>query len=622
VICISRKDTFSTQKIFLSFISMNFLMNRLLLPAILISFFFSWYSCKLMDKKQFATTDNKQLARLLDNYYESRMRLFPIEATQNGDSRYNNLLPVDFTNSYIAKLRTFYTNYLDSLRLFPRRRLNQNDGISYDIIKRELQMNTQRLRFRENYFPCNQFTGLPLTMGQFGSGESAQPFNTMKDYADWEERATSFSAWTDSAIVYFRKGIAQDYVLPHSIVVKMIPQLQAMATTDLEKSVFYGPVRKIPPGIDSTNAKKIERAYTMLITQRIAPAYKRLADFLQDEYLPRARTTSGVNALADGDAYYRFLVKDQTTTDKSPEEIYQTGLSEVARIRMTMDSVKNAVGFKGDLAAFFQYMKTDKKFMPFATPGQILDAFEKIHRTIEPNLKKMFTHEPRAHFEIRQTEAFRAASASAEYLQGTADGTRPGIFYVPILDAASFNTSTGMESLFLHEAIPGHHYQISLQQEDTLLPKFRRFGGNDAYVEGWAEYCESLGKGLGLYTDPYQYMGELRFEIHRSIRLVVDVALHTKDMTREGAIKYMMDNEAITEQAATAEIERYMVIPGQALSYKIGSLKIRELRSKYELALGDKFSAADFHDEILKDGAMPLEVLEKKMDAWAAAKNR
>jgi len=236
---------------------------------------------------------------------------------------------------------------------------------------------------------------------------------------------------------------------------------------------------------------------------------------------------------------------------------------------------------------------------------------------MQPNLNKMFTHVPKAAFEIRQTEAFRAASASAEYNQGTADGTRPGIFYVPILDATAFNTTSGMESLFLHEAIPGHHYQISLQQEDILLPKFRRFGGNNAYIEGWALYCESLGKELGLYTDPYQYMGALGEEMHRAIRLVVDVAIHTKGMTREEAIKYMMDNEAISEQGATAEIERYMAIPGQALGYKIGALKIRELRNKYQLQLGDKFSIADFHDEILKDGAMPLEVLEKKMDTWA-----
>jgi uncharacterized protein (DUF885 family) len=282
-----------------------------------------------------------------------------------------------------------------------------------------------------------------------------------------------------------------------------------------------------------------------------------------------------------------------------------------------MDSVKNAVGFKGDLAAFFEYMKTDKKFMPYKTPGEVLAAFHKIHATMQPNLDKMFNHVPKTPFEIRQTEAFRAASASAEYNQGTPDGKRPGIFYVPILDATKFNTTSGMESLFLHEAIPGHHYQISLQQEDTTLPKFRRFGGQNAYVEGWALYCESLGKELGLFTDPYQYMGALGDEIHRAIRLVVDVAIHEKGMTREEAIKYMMDNEAINEQGATAEIERYMAIPGQALGYKIGALKIRELRTKYEKELGDKFKIASFHDEVLKDGSMPLDLLEKKMDEWA-----
>ena len=282
-----------------------------------------------------------------------------------------------------------------------------------------------------------------------------------------------------------------------------------------------------------------------------------------------------------------------------------------------MDSVKNSTGFKGSLNEFFEYMRTDKKFMPYKTPKDVLDAFEKIHLTMIPYLAKMFNHTPKAGFEIRQTEAFRAASASAEYLQGSPDGSRPGIFYVPIIDATTFNTTSGMESLFLHEAIPGHHYQLSLQQEDSLLPKFRRFGGNNAYVEGWALYCESLGKELGLYTDPYQYMGALGDEMHRAIRLVVDVAIHSKGMTREEAIKYMMDHEAISEQGATAEIERYMVIPGQALGYKIGALKIRELRNKYEKQLGANFNLAAFHDEVLKDGALPLSVLETKMDKWA-----
>jgi uncharacterized protein (DUF885 family) len=258
--------------------------------------------------------------------------------------------------------------------------------------------------------------------------------------------------------------------------------------------------------------------------------------------------------------------------------------------------------------------------MPYHEPKEVIAAFEKIHQTMQPNLKKLFLNEPKTAFEIRQTEAFRAESASAEYNQGSADGTRPGIFYVPILDATQFNTTSGMESLFLHEAIPGHHYQISLTQENTALPKFRRYGGHNAYIEGWALYCESLGKELGLYTDPYQYMGALGDEIHRAIRLVVDVAIHSKNMSREEAIKYMMDNEAISEQGATAEIERYMAIPGQALGYKTGAMKIAALRKKYEASLGTKFNIADFHNEVLKDGSLPLAVFEAKMDRWASSK--
>jgi uncharacterized protein (DUF885 family) len=287
-----------------------------------------------------------------------------------------------------------------------------------------------------------------------------------------------------------------------------------------------------------------------------------------------------------------------------------------------MERIKNETGFTGDLKAFFTYLKTDKKFTPYKTPKEILDAFEAIHKRMQPNLEKNFGHTPKTPFEIRQTEAFRAASASAEYNQGSADGTRPGIFYIPILDATTFNTTSGMESLFLHEAIPGHHYQVSLQQENDKLPRFRRFGGNNAYAEGWALYCESLGKELGLYGDPYQYMGALGDEMHRAIRLVVDVGMHTKGMTRQEAIQYMMDNEPISEEGATVEIERYMVIPAQALGYKIGALKIRELRTRYEQQLGKAFNISDFHDTILKDGNMPLDVLEKKMDAWAASHNK
>jgi uncharacterized protein (DUF885 family) len=566
-----------------------------------------------------AKADNKEFAQFLNNYFEGRMRLSPLEATQNGYARYNDLLPAEFTDSYRDSVKKFLTSFRDGLGKWDRNALSAGDGLSYDILQWETGTRIEAFKYPYYYIPFNQFYALPLTMGQLGSGDGFQPFKSVSDHEYWLRRAQAFGPWADSAIVYFRKGMAANIVLPRALVVKMIPQMLALVTDQPEKSLFYAPATRLEKVTsDTALIARLKHEYVRVIRESIVPSYKKLADFLKTEYLPKARSSSGIGALPGGAEWYTYLVRDQTTTGKSPEEIYQTGLSEVARIRGIMDSVRQAVGFKGDLAAFFEYMKTDKRFMPYKTPQEVLDAFEHIHQKMQPQLATMFHHVPKTAFEIRQTEAFRAASASAEYNQGSADGTRPGIFYVPILDATTFNTTSGMESLFLHEAIPGHHYQLSLQQEDTLLPAFRRFGGNNAYVEGWALYCESLGKELGLYTDPYQYMGALGDEIHRAIRLVVDVAIHSKGMTREEAIKYMMDNEAISLDGATAEIERYMAIPGQALGYKVGALKIRQLRSKYEAELKDKFHLADFHDEILKDGAMPLEVLEKKMDAWAA----
>lgn len=577
---------------------------------------FSLSACKLSNTNP-GKADNKELATLFNNYYEQRLKLNPLEATAIGDNRYNNLLPADISDSYRDTLRNFYNKNLTYVTKYDRDNLSDKDKISYDVFKREMQINLEALGFPENYIPFQQFWGLPLTIGQLGSGQGNQPFKTIKDYDDWIQRASKFGAWADSSIVYFEKGIAANYVLPKSLVVKMIPEMEAMQVKNDTASLFYGPVKSFPAGFSDADKTRLTTAFTTLIHNQLIPAYKRLGDFLKYEYLPKARATSGVSVLPNGKEYYQYLIRSQTTTDKTPEEIYQTGLKEVARIGKLQDSVKNAVGFKGNMLAFFEFMKSGKQFMPYKQPEQVLAAFEAIHKKIEPNLRKMFHKVPKTPFEIRQTEAFRAASASAEYNQGSPDGSRPGIFYVPILDARTFNTTSGMESLFLHEAIPGHHYQISLQQEDTTLPAFRRFGGNNAYVEGWALYCESLGKELGLYTDPYQYMAALGDEIHRAIRLVVDVGLHTKNMTREEAIKYMMANEAISEQGATAEIERYMAIPGQALGYKIGALKIAELRNKYQKEQGSTFNLADFHDNILKDGALPLDVLERKMDDWA-----
>lgn len=589
-------------------------MKKILLIA-LVSI--SLYSCKQSSGQ--GGSESKEFTKVLDQYWEDRLQLFPLEATGIGDNRYNDLLPNDGTSEFRKQTHNFYQKYLNILSGYNRNDLNDNDMISYDILEDQLKTFLEAEKLHFEYIPFSQFYALPLTMAQMGTGTGTQPFKTVKDYDNWLKRVSAYAVWSDTAIVNFRKGIKAGVVLPKSIVVKMIPQMKGMAVTDPTKSLFYGPIQAIPKDFSDQDKKRLTEAYSKAILTQIIPAYKKLGDFLEKEYLSKSRTTSGISALPNGKEMYAFLVKQQTTTTKSPEEIYQTGLKEVARIRSQMDSIKNEVGFKGDLAAFFFYMKTDPKFYPYKTPAEVLKAFERIHQTMLPSLKTMFKNTPKTPFEIRQTEAFRAASASAEYNQGSADGTRPGIFYVPILDATKFNSTSGMESLFLHEAIPGHHYQISLTQENTALPKFRRFGGHNAYVEGWALYCESLGKELNLYSDPYQHMGALGDEMHRAIRLVVDVAIHSKNMTREEAIKYMTDNEQISEEGAVAEIERYMVIPGQALGYKIGALKIRELKNKYEKQLGDKFDLAEFHDQILKDGSMPLSVLENKMNAWAGA---
>ena len=558
------------------------------------------------------------LANLFNAYWEDRARLFPLVATAQGDNRYNDRLPNDQTRAFRQQQGRLYHRYLNDLLNIDRARLPPDDKLSYDIFQYEMRSRLEGLRYVSWMMPFAQIYSLPSTFGLLGTGTSAQPFRTVRDYDNWLARVDKFPVWADSAIGNFRQGLRAGVVLPRVLVLRMVPQLQAHVAADATRSPFYGPIVRLPASFSPADRARLTAAYQQAIATQLTPTYRRLADFLQTEYLPRARTSSGLADIPGGAELYRYNVRLATTTDRLPDALYQTGLSEAKRIRAEMEALKRRVGFKGSLPSFFGYLGSSSRFMPYKTPEEVLNAFRAIQARSAPGLARAFGRTPKSPFEIRQTEAFRAATASAEYSRGTPDGSRPGIFYVPIPDAAKFNVTSGMESLFLHEALPGHHYQLSLQQENTALPKFRRFGSYPAFSEGWGLYCESLGRELGLYTDPYQHIGALGDEMHRALRLVVDVGIHTKGMSREQAIAYMMANEPISEQDATTEVERYLALPGQALAYKTGALKFRELRTRYEKQLGPRFNLRAFHDEILAGGSMPLAVLERRLDAWAA----
>jgi uncharacterized protein (DUF885 family) len=557
------------------------------------------------------------LAALFTNYWEEQARLYPLQATSQGDNRFNDQLPNSGTRDFRLQQHRLYERYRDQLARIDRSKLTAADQTSYDVFQYEMTSRLAALRQPTWTMPFTQFSGLPLELAQLGAGTGAQPFKTVTDYDNWLARVRQFPAWADTAVADFRHGMRTGVVLPRVLVQKMVPQLEALAVADPSQSVFYGPIKQLPASFSAADKQRLTAAYEQAIRTQLVPTYQRLATFLKNDYLPAARTSTGIAAVPGGADMYATAVAYWTTTTRTPEEIYQTGQAEVARIKAEMEQVRQQLGYAGTLPELLASLSTDPKFRPYKTPEEVLNGFRAIQGRVAPGLPRLFGRMPKTAFEIRQTEAFRAASASAQYNRGAADGSRPGIFYVPILDATKFKTP-GMESLFLHEAIPGHHFQVSLQQENTQLPKFQRFAFYSAFSEGWALYTESLGKELGMYTDPYQYLGALSAEMHRAIRLVVDVGMHAKGLTREQAIAYMLANEATTEQGATAEIERYMAWPGQALAYKTGQLKMRELRTRYEKQLGTKFSLKAFHDELLLDGAMPLAVLERRMDAWAA----
>lgn len=565
-------------------------------------------SCKSEEK----TGDIKAIVK---SYFNDKNALNPLEATQNGQKEFNDKLAFEMTDSHRKRQAIFYDKYEKELATVDTTGLSDEEKNSFDIIAWEIAIGKDLLKQNANLTPIHQFWGTHLTMGQFASAESSQPFKTEKDYLDFLKRMDAYSVWIDSAMVYMKKGIQEKVVLPKALAEKVIPQFQDVITPNVENNLFYSSCKKFPADFTEEQKSNLSKQYAALINEKLTPQFQKLIAFMKTEYVPACRTTSGIGSIKGGNELYKVYVKQWTTTDKTPEEIHELGLKEVARIKAEMEKVKAQVGFTGTINEFFEHVRNKPELKPFKKPEEVIANFEKINEVIKPNVDKLFSLQPKTPFRIKRTEAFREKTASAEYSQGSADGTRPGTFYVPIPDVAGYNLY-GDEDLFLHEAIPGHHFQISLQQENQQLPDFRKFNWFGAYGEGWALYTESLGKELGLYNDPYQYFGMLGNEMHRAVRLVVDTGIHSKGWTREQAIKYSLDNEAESEASIIAEIERYMAIPGQALSYKIGQLKILELRQKAQDKMGDKFDIKVFHQKVLESGVMPLALLEKKINNW------
>ena len=558
------------------------------------------------------------LNEMFEEYADRYLEMNPVQATFNGVNRYNDRMANSNSPEYRAAAEAMDQEFLRRLLEIDREQLNEQDRLSYDIFRIQREESLEGNQFPTHLQPINQFYSITNFFVQLGSGAGAHPFKTVKDYEDFLSRADDYSVIIDQVITNMKEGMRQGLTQPRILMEKLQPQIDAHIVDDPKDSNFYAPVANMPEDFSDEDRARLTAAYEEKIMNTIVPSYQRISNFLGDEYLVNARETVGLYAQPNGAAWYDYMVRVRTTTDMTADEIHQVGLNEVARIHGQMRGVMEEVGFEGDLREFFDHMNSSPQFF-FDEPEQLIQGYRDMSDRINGLASGLFEIFPKTDFEVRRVEPFREKSASGgSYQAGTPDGTRKGIFYANAYDLRA-RPNWAMESLYLHEAIPGHHFQIMIQRENEALPDFRRFGGFTAFSEGWGLYAESLGKEIGVYTDPYQYFGGLNAELWRSIRLVVDTGIHAKGWSRQQVLDYMYENSVVAEARAVSEAERFMAIPGQALAYKIGQLRIREIRNTAEKRLGEKFDVKAFHTEVLRDGSMPLSLLEAKIDRWIDA---
>lgn len=565
-----------------------------------------------------ADLDRRRVAlnKLLDEQWEYTLKHAPEFASMLGDRRYNAEVSDASERAVNAEL-VDARRFLRQFEAIDTSAFSEQEKLNRDLMVKNLRDTLEGAKFKNHQMPVNQMGGIHLQWAQL---PSLLPFQTIKDYDDYVARLRKFPRQMDDTIANMRKGLAAKMMPPKFLLEKVTEQAAEIATSPADTSPFAVPLQKLPATFSDAEKQRIRTDVVAAIRSSVLPSYDKFAKFMRNEYAPKGRTNVGVWALPDGKTRYAFMVRNQTTTNLTPEEIHQIGLDEVARIEGEMLQIAKKLGFD-DLKSFNKSLETNDH-VKVKSADHLVDLYRQYIGQMYAKLPQLFGRLPKAALEIQPTPSFReGSSASADYNPGSPDGVRPGRVYVNTYEAATRKTLP-IESTSYHEGVPGHHMQLSIQQELTDLPPFRQQGGETAFVEGWALYSERLGKEVGFYQDPYSDYGRLNDEMLRAIRLVVDTGLHSKKWTREQVVKFFHDHSAIDEVEIQSETDRYIVWPGQALAYKIGQLKILELRERAQKELGPQFDIRAFHDEVLGAGALPMQLLEERIVRWIAEQKR
>ena len=565
-----------------------------------------------------APSAHEELFALFARSDAQQLELSPISAMFRGDFSQADRIGDFYSDELDARAKALLEQNMVDLLAIDRGALSATDQLAYDVFKLQLEEGlsnySPEIMALTQVRPINHMSGFHTFYPTFESGQSAAPFKTVKDYENALSRHGDYGKIVDRAISRFREGMDSGVLETRLTINNVIAQLDAQLELGVEASPFWGPIGNFPADFSDADKDRITADYRASIDQVYA-ANRRLRDFLKNEYLPVARSSTGLSQMKGGAVLYEKLIHDTTTLPLTADYLHQLGLGEVARIKSELAEVQQEVGFAGTLNEFFDYVRTDPKFQPKSREA-LTQSYYDIGEQVDQKIGDYFSLLPKSALEIRPYEEFREKyEAGGSYESGAPDGSRPGTFYFNAYDLPS-RLTTGNVTLYLHEGAPGHHFQISLAQENEALPAFMRFGGTTAFVEGWALYAETLGYPMGFYKDPWNRYGTLQDEQLRAMRLVVDTGLHAKQWTREQAIDYMLENSGMTRTEVVAEVERYIAIPSQALGYKVGALKIQELRDRAQAALGDAFDIKQFHAQVLDTGALPRAVLEQKIDRW------